>query len=445
METLAIPNLMHKYEISEHELSPVFSDPGQEKKDTEAELDVLQFTADVHDFPDGGFRAWAVTLQAFWTSFSTLGYATSWGVFQAYYQQAILPDSSPSQISWIGSVQRCILWLPGVFVGRLFDLGFFRIPFALGSILIIVGTFLIPLCTLFWHFILCQGFMIGIGCGLTFGTSSIVVTHWWKRRRGLALGVASCGGALGGTLFPILIRQLLNKFGFPWTMRTIGFILILTLSVANICVARRLPPHKAAGGVLGLRVFRKPAFTAFSLSCLITPLGAFTVGTYISITAVLAGLSPNFAFYLVAIHNAMSVVGSVVFGFLGDRLGAMNVLIQTILSIGVVTIVWPYCRTVASFTVISVIYGLAAGAFSALGLVPVAAMGGTEDLGRRMGTINTVLGLGGLVGPPLGGLLTSTRLGYKAVGFFAGGMVFIGTLLFVVARFLAVPKLRSKF
>jgi hypothetical protein len=63
---------------------------------------------------------------------------------------------------------------------------------------------------------------------------------------------------------------------------------------------------------------------------------------------------------------------------------------------------------------------LTSGAFNALGPVPVAAMGGTQDLGRRIGTVNTVLGFGSLCGPPLGGLLTSTSLGYKGVGYFAG-------------------------
>jgi hypothetical protein len=92
-------------------------------------------------------------------------------------------------------------------------------------------------------------------------------------------------------------------------------------------------------------------------------------------------------------------------------------------------------------------------------------MGGTEDLGRRLGIINTVLGLGTLCGPPLAGLFLSTSLGYKAVGYysgrsvtgyltavrvdlfveFIGGMVFLGMIFFALARYLAVPRLRAKF
>ncbi|KAJ6554599.1 major facilitator superfamily domain-containing protein, partial [Mycena capillaripes] len=393
-----------------------------------------------------------MTISLFLTLLRSYGYISSWGIFQVYYQEVLLPHSSPSQIAWIGSVQRCIIFAPGVIVGRLFDLGYFRLPFATGSLFIIAATFIIPVCKVYWHFLLCQGFMIGMGCGLTFGTSVTIITHWWKRKRGLVLGVACCGTSLGGVAFPIVLRQALPRVGcdpftrhlicyfwtthrFTWTLRILGFILIFTLSMANLCLTRRLPPQKAPGGLFGLHVFRSAPFSVYCLSCLITSLGAFTgkyhttpsrcahifpVATYIATSAVLSGLSSNFAFYLIAILNGSSLLGALGFGWVGDRLGALNILIQTIAIIGVVTIAWPFCNSVASLSIIGIIYGICSGAFSALTLVPVAAMGGTEDLGRRMGTVNTVFGIGGLCGPPLGGLLTSTSLGYKAVGYFSG-------------------------
>jgi predicted MFS family arabinose efflux permease len=47
-------------------------------------------------------------------------------------------------------------------------------------------------------------------------------------------------------------------------------------------------------------------------------------------------------------------------------------------------------------------------------------MGGPEDIGLRIGTVNTFIGIGTLCGPPLAGLLNDTRLGYAAVGYFGG-------------------------
>lgn len=99
----------------------------------------------------------------------------------------------------------------------------------------------------------------------------------------------------------------------------------------------------------------------------------FPVATYIATSAVLSGLSSNFAFYLIAILNGSSLLGALGFGWVGDRLGtyrvlrrhmgltahlgAMNVLIQTIAIIGVVTIAWPFCSSVASLSIIGIIYG----------------------------------------------------------------------------------------
>jgi hypothetical protein len=47
-------------------------------------------------------------------------------------------------------------------------------------------------------------------------------------------------------------------------------------------------------------------------------------------------------------------------------------------------------------------------------------MGGIEDLGRRFGAMNTIAGIRTLCGPPIGGLFAGSRLGFIAVGYFAG-------------------------
>lgn len=52
-----------------------------------------------------------------------LGYTTTFGMFQSYYEQ-ILPQSA-STISWIGSVQVFLLFSIGTFSGRAADAGFF--------------------------------------------------------------------------------------------------------------------------------------------------------------------------------------------------------------------------------------------------------------------------------------------------------------------------------
>ncbi|KIM86442.1 hypothetical protein PILCRDRAFT_326420 [Piloderma croceum F 1598] len=57
------------------------------------------------EYPDGGLRAWLVVFGTVCDTFSTFGYVNAWGAFQAYYEETLLKDSSPSNIAWIGSIQ----------------------------------------------------------------------------------------------------------------------------------------------------------------------------------------------------------------------------------------------------------------------------------------------------------------------------------------------------
>ncbi|KAJ7153084.1 major facilitator superfamily domain-containing protein [Mycena crocata] len=413
------------YEIRTDGLHQVLSrDFADKEVGKEAETEVLPTASESlasysDDFPDGGFRAWVIVFATFCTYFVSFGYMSCWGVFQAYDQETVLPRSTTSEISWIGSSQHCLIAIPGVIVGPLFDAGYFRIPFTIGSVLIVLGTFLVPFCKVFWHFLLCQGVAIGavlaatnchlaqLGFGLVFPISVAIVTQWWNKRRGIAIGVAASGGAFGG------FAQ---------------------------CLSRRLPADsKIKTRFFTLSVYRNLPFSLYCAACFVQVLGA---NGYISISAISVGMSRGFAFYLVAIINASSGMGRIFFGYVGDRLGALNVIISVMFIDLAATLAWPFCRTAASLTAISVIYGFSLGAFGALGLVAIAAMGGTEDVGARLGGMATVIGVGGLCGLPLGGLLKETRLGYEAVGYFGGATIVVSTGFLVATRLAKEPNLR---
>jgi MCP family monocarboxylic acid transporter-like MFS transporter 10 len=61
-------------------------------------------------------------------------------------------------------------------------------------------------------------------------------------------------------------------------------------------------------------------------------------------------------------------------------------------------------------------------------------MGDMTDVGRRSGTLFTVLSIGALVGPPISGAIAAATGDFKAVGFYAGketsiSVVIVGWLL----------------
>ena len=69
--------------------------------------------------------------------------------------------------------------MPGLAFGRLFDMGYLRLPVGLASALLVACTFLTAECKEFWQFLLCQGFGIGVShpCLFTTPRTSSTFSH----------------------------------------------------------------------------------------------------------------------------------------------------------------------------------------------------------------------------------------------------------------------------
>ncbi|KAE9407339.1 MFS general substrate transporter [Gymnopus androsaceus JB14] len=380
---------------------------------------------------DGGLRAWLVILGV---SVLLFGYVNSWGVFQAYYEENTLKEYSPSTIAWIGSVQYAFVLLPALFSGRLFDLGIFKLPFLAASIVVVVCTILVGQCTQYWHFFLCQGVGIGIGCGM-----------WFRRRRGLAMGITALGSSVGGTIFPIAAQNLIPKVGLPWTMRILGFILLFALVIPNLTLERRLPPRNVSGGLFNLAVFKNPAFSTYAVAVITGFLGLYTVLTYIDLSALAIGVSQDMAFYLVAIANASSGLGRIMAGLMADKVGAINFIAPTTLLAGALSFAWPFAKTEYALIVIAVLYGFTCGAFVSGLLLPVFELGDVADAGRRTGMIMTVGAAGALCGIPISGAINKATGGFEVVGYYAGSITVVSVIFMLITRHLVLGRLWGKF
>ncbi|KAL9715553.1 hypothetical protein Ac2012v2_002213 [Leucoagaricus gongylophorus] len=396
-------------------------------------------------FPDGGLRAWVVVIGAACSSYATFGFVNSWGVFQAYYEQTLLQSQTPSAISWIGSIQYSLVFFPGLVVGRLFDLGYFRALFVTSGLLLVVATFLAAQCTEYWQFLLSQGIMAGIGCGGLFTCNNSVIAHWFKEKRGSALGYMAIGSALAGTTIPIIVKNLLPIAGFRWTMRILGFIFLFVVSVCNVTMNTRLPPINVKGGLFNFAVFRNVPYTLYTLSIFISYFGVYTIMIYISVSATRIGtITPELVFYFVAIVNATSLFGRWSAGVLADVIGPLNIMSPATFIIGATTYAWPFARSTAPLVIISIIYGFTCGAFVSLLPKPVMNLGDEGDIGRRVGMFLTVIAFGALAGPPISGAINKRTNGFEIVGTFAGSMLMVGFALMLICRFAVLGRFIGK-
>ncbi|KAM5529995.1 hypothetical protein V8D89_016340, partial [Ganoderma adspersum] len=386
--------------------------------------------------PDGGLRAWLVVFGVSCSLGAGVGIITSWGTWQAYYEENLLRAKSSSEIAWIGSVQRAMSYAPGLIVGRLFDWGYFRLPVFAASVLFVACMILTAECTQYWQFLLCQGFGIGTASAVFFNMGSMVLTHWFKRRLGLAIAIAFCGTSTCGCIFPIVMKTLLRHTSFQWTMRILGFITLGLLTVTNLAAARRLPgtSRRELGPLVNIAEFKKPAYAFYVASLVINSLALNAAVTYITVSAVDAGVGVGFSYDLVAIVNAVSTLGLVTGGLLADRFDPLTILTCSSLLLAAATYAWPFANNVATFAVVAVLVGFFMGGVYSTTVQPFENMGRLADVGLRIGMGYTVMTVGVVAGSPLSGAIFDRTGSYKNVGYFGGSMLVFSAALMVVSR-----------
>jgi MFS family permease len=72
----------------------------------------------------------------------------------------------------------------------------------------------------YYQYFLSQGIGIGIGIGLLFVPSISIVTHYFTRRRAIAMGIVSSGSSLGAIVHTAMLNKLLDcPAGFSWAIR----------------------------------------------------------------------------------------------------------------------------------------------------------------------------------------------------------------------------------
>ncbi|KAG2023724.1 monocarboxylate permease [Coprinopsis cinerea AmutBmut pab1-1] len=392
----------------------------------------------ITEFPEGGARAWATVVGAVLLQFCGFGYSTSYGIYQDYYTRVYIKQSSPSTVSWIGSVNTFLVISFGLVAGRLYDRGYFYHLILGGSLLISFSLFMLSLAlpeSLYQCF-LAQGVGLGIGGGMVYVPSVAVVSHYFRRRLASVMMFAVSGSALGAIVHPIMLNNLLNhtNLGFGGSIRASAGLVTGLLVVACALIRTRLPPPKELPSIRGLfaKSAREVPFAIMALSLLVFAVGFFFPLFYIQLNAIHHGLSKEFSFYALVILNTSSFFGRLVPGFFVRRLGVVNSVIIAALSSTALVFAMIGLRTVASVVIIATLVGFFLGMFIALQAPLVAVLTvDPAELGARMGIAFTFSAIGALIGPPINGALLSSDYIWWRPATFSGVCSFLGGVGFI--------------
>ena len=363
------------------------------------------------------------------------GIVNSFGVYQTYYIRSILRNESPSNISWVGSIQAFLLLLVGVATGPIYDAGHFQLLIRLGAFLTVFGMMMTSISTEYWQIILAQGICIGLGSGCIFVPSFAIIPQYFSTRKALATGIAASGSSIGGIIYPIVFYKLQPRIGFAWATRLIAFIalagFLVSLSVMRV---RVFPKERRA--LLEPGAFKEVPYTFFTASLFFAFIGLYTPIFYIQTYAIEQRItSTNLGFYILPILNAGSVAGRILPNFFADKTGPMNVLIPCSFAAAVLCFGWIGIKDIAGLVIFAILYGFFSGAF--VSLPPTAIVSLSPSLrvvGTRMGMSFALTSFGILIGTPVSGVLLGTSGSWAAMQAFSAATVMMATVCMVIAR-----------
>ncbi|KAI8633678.1 major facilitator superfamily domain-containing protein [Xylariaceae sp. FL1651] len=393
--------------------------------------------------PEEGLRGWLCLVGAFLCLFCSFGFLAAIGVFQATYQEGLLKDYSPSEISWIFAVQLALMWAPGPLFGRLIDTYGAAPVLYPCAILQVFALAITSLATKYYQIFLAQGLAFGIGSGGVFTVSFVCVGQWFERRRGLATGIASTGSSLGGVMFPVFLDRVMARVGLAGALRYTALLIGISLAASCFMVTARLPRKKWDPNVkwFDLNLFKQKQFAFYTIGSFFVMWGLWAPFDFVASMALSTGISPNLAFYLISIINATSIPGRILPPHLGDRIGHFNVVtVCAFLTGGSILALWlpfSYHSSTAGVVVFSLVYGFVSGAFVCL-LMPCVAKAGTLDtLGQRFGTFQMVIAVSTLTGLPIMGAILDRQgdVDYSGLILFGGATCLLGSIFLAFSTY----------
>ena len=145
------------------------------------------------------FSSWGIVNSFDWSSFprsSRKSLISHIRVYQTFYEQNFLSGESPSDISWIGSVQAFLLISGSIVAGPLDYRGYLRLLLYTGSFLTVFGMMMTSICTPLWQAFLAQGLVVGLGNGCLFIPSVAILPIYFHKKRALALGIRAGGSSV---------------------------------------------------------------------------------------------------------------------------------------------------------------------------------------------------------------------------------------------------------
>ncbi len=307
-----------------------------------------------------------------------------------------------------------------VFMGRFVDRAGILLPVVGSALALGLGFSVAAFAPSIWLFALVQT-VIGFGAAATFGPLIADISHWFVKRRGVAVAAAASGNYFAGAIWPLVMQAVLPDLGWRTTYLAIGLFCVITmLPLAYLSLRARAPDLGSGARAVGPKPILSIDLSPRQLQILLSlgGLGCCVAMAMPQVHIVAYCVDLGFGVSTGAEMLSLMLVGGVVSrlasGFLADHIGGVKtLLLGSIFQMLALAAYIPF-DGLASLYAVSLIFGLSQG-----GIVPSYAIIVREYLpareaGQRVGLVIMATIVGMALGGWLSGLIYDITGSYQA-------------------------------
>ena len=295
-----------------------------------------------------------------------------------------------------------------------------------------------------WQLCIVQGLMIGLlGSAATFAPLVADTSHWFVRRRGIAIAIVISGNYLAGAIWPTIIQDLIDEENWRAAYQALAYFCVVAMPLLTLVLFRQAPISKDGDGAHGNTNGDRPLGMApNTLQCIVCFAG---VGCCVAMAMpqvhIIAyvtdlGYEAKDGAIMLSIALGCGVISRVVSGLICDRIGGLNtLLLGSALQMLTLSLYLPF-KSLAALYVIAALFGLSKGGIVPSYTIIVRTYFKASDAGWRIGTALFFT----LTGMALGGWLAGAI--YDLTGSYDAA--FVNAIAFNIANLLLAVELRRR-
>jgi len=351
---------------------------------------------------------------------STVGGIGMWCLVVALPTVQVDLGVSRADISFAYTMNMLGFFAGGVLAGRLVDRRGIVITSILSAIGLSAGFALAPLAPSLVLFAAAQ-VLIGFSAAATFAPLVADVSHWFVKRRGVAVAIAASGNYIAGALWPPIVDPMIREFGWRTTYLTAAAFCLATMIPLALTLRRRPPDH--AETQIATVARRSQAALGMSPNALQALLAVAGIACCVAmsmpqvhIVAYCADLGYGVArgAEMLSLMLGFGIVSRIGSGWIADRVGGVTTLLLGSTLQGVALVVYLIADGLTSLYLASILFGLFQG-----GIVPSYAIIVREyfpprEAATRVGFTISITVVGMALGGWMGGVLFDMTGSYRA-------------------------------